>query len=30
MDKNVGTLQEMVKDRETLCATVHGIAKSRT
>ena len=23
-------LQEMVKDRETLCAAVHGVAKSRT
>ena len=30
MDKNVGKLQEMVKDREALYATVHGIAKSRT
>ena len=30
MDVNLGKLQEMVRDRETWCATIHGIAKSWT
>ena len=30
MDMSVGQLHEIVKDRETWCATVHGVAKSRT
>ena len=30
MDTNLGKLQETVKDREVLCATVHELAKSRT
>ena len=30
MDMNLGKLWEMVRDREALWATVHGIAKSRT
>ena len=30
MDKNVGKLQAMVRDRETWHATVHGVAKSWT
>ena len=29
MDVNLGKLQEMVRDREALHATVHGVAKSR-
>ena len=28
MDINLGTLWEVVRDREAWCATVHGIAKS--
>ena len=27
---SVGTLWEMVKDREALCAAVYGVSKSRT
>ena len=30
MDKNVGKLQEMVRDREVRHAAVYGVAKSRT
>ena len=30
MDMNLSKLQEMVKDREGLCASVHGVAKSQT
>ena len=30
MDMNLGKLQEMVKDRESWHAAVHGIAKSQT
>ena len=30
MDMNLSKLQEVVKDRETLCAAIHGVAKSRT
>ena len=29
MDMNLGKLQEMVRDREVWCATVHGVAKIR-
>ena len=27
MDMNLSKLQEMVRDRETWCAAVHGVAK---
>ena len=27
---NLGKLQEMVRDKEAWCATVHGVSKSRT
>ena len=27
---NLSKLQEMVKDRETWCAAVHGVTKSQT
>ena len=27
VDMSLGKLQEMVKDRETWCAAVHGVAK---
>ena len=30
MDTNLGTLQEIVKDREAWRAVVHGVAKSQT
>ena len=30
MDMNLGKLQEMVRDRETWCAAVHGVVKSWT
>ena len=30
MDRNLSKLQEIVKDREAWCATVHGVTKSRT
>ena len=30
IDMNAGKLQEMVRDRETWSAAVHGIAKSET
>ena len=30
MDMNLSKLQEIVEDRETWCATVHGVAKSQT
>ena len=30
IDMSLSRLQEMVKDREAWCATVHGVAKSRT
>jgi len=30
MDMNLSKLQEIVKDREVWCATVHGISKSQT
>ena len=29
-DMSLSKLQEMVKDREALCGTVHGVAKSWT
>ena len=29
-DVNLGTLQEMVRDRETWCAAVHELAESDT
>ena len=30
MDRNLGKLQEMVRDRKAWCPAVHGVAKSRT
>ena len=30
MDVSLSELQEMVIDREALCAAIHGVAKSRT
>ena len=30
MDMNLSRLREIVKDREALCAAVHGVAKSQT
>ena len=30
MDMNLNKLQEIVKDREAWCATVHGVTKSQT
>ena len=29
MDMNVSKLQEIVKDREAWCTTIHGVAKSQ-
>ena len=30
VDMNLGKLQETVKDREALCAAVHGVTNSQT
>ena len=30
MDLGLSEIQEMVMDREAWCATIHGVAKSRT
>ena len=30
MDMNLNKLQDIVKDREAWCTTVHGVAKSQT
>ena len=30
MDMGLGELRELVMDRETWCAAIHGVSKSRT